>query len=104
MPLLLNPLLGRHSDTIKYILTKAVGFPGGSVVKNPSANAGDAKDAGSVPGSGKSPEVGTGNPLQHSYLENPMERGAWQATANGLQRVEHDQLTEHAANQCSSLI
>ena len=63
-----------------------MGFPGGSVVKNPSANAGDAKDAGSVPGSGKSPEVGTGNPLQHSYLETPMDRGAWQATAHGVKK------------------
>ena len=48
-----------------------------SVVKNPPANAGDA---GSVPGSGRSPGEGNANPLQYSCLENPMDRGAWQAT------------------------
>ena len=50
-----------------------MGFPGGSVVKNTPANAGDV---GSVPGSGKTPEEGNGNPLQYSCLENSMERGA----------------------------
>ena len=48
--------------------------PGGSVVKNPPANAGNA---GSIPGSGRSPEEENGNPLQYSCLENPMDRGAW---------------------------
>ena len=51
-------------------------FPGGSVVKNLPANAGDM---GSIPGSGRSPGVGNGNPLQHSCLGNPMDGGAWQA-------------------------
>ena len=50
-----------------------MGFPGGSVVKNPPANAGDV---GSVPGSGKAPEEGNGIPLQYSCLENSMESGA----------------------------
>ena len=49
------------------------------VVKNPPANAGDLRDAGSVPGSGRSPGEGHGNPLQDSCLESPMDRGAWQA-------------------------
>ena len=48
--------------------------PGGSVVKNPPANSGDV---GSVPGSGRSPGEGNGNPLQYSCLRNPMDRGAW---------------------------
>ena len=48
------------------------GFSGGSVVKNPPANAGDA---GAIPGSGRSPGEGNGNPLQYSCLENPMDRG-----------------------------
>ena len=52
-------------------------FPGGSVVKNPPVNAGDT---GLIPGLGKSPGVGNGNPLQYSCLENPMDRGAWWAT------------------------
>ena len=50
------------------------------VVKNPPANAGDARDAGSIPGSGGSPEGGHGNPLQYSCLGNPMNTGARQAT------------------------
>ena len=47
------------------------------VVKNPSANAGVIRDAGSIPGSGRSPGGGHGNPLQYSCLENLMDRGAW---------------------------
>ena len=59
------------------------------VVKNPPANAGDIRDMGSIPGSGRSPGEGHGNPLQYSCLENPMDRGAWWATVyNG--RVRHD--------------
>ena len=54
-----------------------LGFPGGSVVKNPSANAGDA---GSIPELGRSPGEGNANPLQHPHLGNPMDRWAWQAT------------------------
>ena len=60
-------------------------FPGGTVVKkNPPANAGDTIDAGSIPGSGRSPGVGNGNPLQYSCLKNPMNREAWQATVHGV--------------------
>ena len=51
----------------------------GSVVKKPPANAGDAGDLGSIPGSRISPGGGNSKPLQCSYLENPMDRGAWQA-------------------------
>ena len=50
------------------------------VEKNPPANAGDIRDVGSIPESGRSPEGGHGNPFQHSCLENPMERGVWQDT------------------------
>ena len=60
------------------------GFPGGSVVKNPPANAGDAEDAGLIPGSGRSPGVGNGNLLQCSCLENSMDRGAWWLTVHGV--------------------
>ena len=66
---------------------KKLGFPGGSVVKNPAANAGDM---GLIPGSGRSPKEGNGNPLQYSCLENPMDGGAWWATVQGSQRVGHD--------------
>ena len=58
-----------------------MGFEGGPVVKNLPANAGDA---GSVPGLGRSPAGGNGNPLQYSCLGNPMARRAWQATVQGV--------------------
>ena len=57
------------------------GFPGGSVVKNLPANAGDM---GSIPGCERSPGEGNGNTLQYSYLGNPMDRGAWQVTDHGV--------------------
>ena len=57
--------------------TKKKGFPGGSVVKNLFANAGDVRDAGSIPGGGRIPGEGNGKPLQSSCLENPMDRGVW---------------------------
>ena len=53
---------------------------GGSVVKNLLTNAGDAGDTGSIPGPGRSPGGGNGNPFQYSCLGNPMDRGAWQTT------------------------
>ena len=54
------------------------------VVKNMPADAGDIRDAGSIPGSGRSPGGEHGNPLQYSCLENPMDRGAWLATVHGV--------------------
>ena len=53
------------------------------VEKNQPANAGDIKDVGSFPGSERSPGEGHGNPLQYSYLENPMDRGDWWAAVHG---------------------
>ena len=50
------------------------------MVKDPPANAGDVRDSGSIPGSGRSPGGAHGNPLQYSCPENPMDRGAWRAT------------------------
>ena len=52
-------------------------------VKKMPANARDKRDVGSIPGSGRSPGEGYGNPLQYSCLENPMDRGAWQAAVHG---------------------
>ena len=59
------------------------------MVKNPSANAGDIRDASSIPGLERSPREGKDNPIQHFCLENSMDRGAWWATVYG-QRVRHD--------------
>ena len=66
--------------------------PTAQQVKNPPANAGDAGDASSIPGSGRSPGEGNGNPLQYSCLGNPMDRGTLQSM--GLQRAGHDLATE----------
>ena len=60
------------------------------MVKNPPANAGDARDLGSIPGSERVPGGGHGNPLQYSRLENLMDREPWWATVYGLQRVGHN--------------
>ena len=66
------------------------------VVKNMSANAGDLREASSIPGSGRSPEGGHGNPIQYSYLENPMDRGAWWATVHRVTELDMIEMTEHA--------
>ena len=62
-----------------------MGFPDGSAVKNPPANAGAL---GSIPGLGRSPGEENGNPLQYSCLENPKDRGAWQATVHGVTNTQ----------------
>jgi len=64
--------------------TRMVGFPGGAVVKNPPANAGDIRDAGLIHGLGRSPGRKHGNPLQYSCLENPMDSGARQAIVHSV--------------------
>ena len=58
------------------------------VVKNPPADAGDIRDMGSIPGLGRSPGGGPGNPLQYSCLENSMDRGAWWATVHGIAKSQ----------------
>ena len=69
----------------KYLLraceVAVLGFPGGSGVVNLPVNAGDP---GLILGLGRSPGEGSGNPLQYSHLDNPMDRGAWQATVHGV--------------------
>ena len=62
------------------------------VVKNLPTNAGDARGTGSIPGSGRSPGGGHGNPLQYSFLENPRDRGAWQAIVS---EVADSDTSEH---------
>ena len=75
--------LGRHA-IFKDKQQGIVGLPRWLVVKKPSANAGAAGDAGSVPGLGRFPGEGNGNLLQFSCLGNPMDRGAWWATVHGV--------------------
>ena len=76
-----------HTHTYIYIY---VASQVALAVKNLSVNAGDIRDTSSIPGSGRSPGGGHGNPLQYSWLENPMDRGAWWLQSIGLQRVGYD--------------
>ena len=77
------------SVSLKVGVRAYAGFPGGSMVKNPPANAGDTS---LISGLGSSPGGGNGNPLQYSCLENSVDRGAWRATAHGV--VEESDTTE----------
>ena len=77
------------------------------MVKNLSANAGDAKDWGLIPGSGRSPGVGNGKLLQYSCLENSTDRGAWQAIFHGVAKSQKHQespegLSTQALNKCKT--
>ena len=62
------------------------------MVKNPTANAGDIRDTSLIPGLGRSPGGGNNNPLQYSCLENPMDKGAWQATVHEI--TKHNSATK----------
>ena len=64
------------------------------MIKNPPAKAGDMRDSGFIPGLGRSPGEGNGNPLQYSCLENLMIRGAWRATVHGVAGIGHDLVTK----------
>ena len=81
---------------MKYVLmyTCILASQVAQVVKIPPVNAGDQRDGGSSPGSGRSPGGGHGIPPHCSHLENPMDRGAWQATVHGIARVRHDLVTK----------
>ena len=70
--------------------TGIAGSLGGSLVKNPPASSEDPRDMSLIPGLGRSPGEGNGNPLQYSCLENTMDRGAGQAKVHGSQSVRHD--------------
>ena len=69
---------------IAYLIT----YPSIFIEFNPSANAGDAGDVDSIPGSGRSPGVGNGNPLQYSCLKDSMDMGAWQSTVYGVAKSQ----------------
>ena len=74
-------LVTEQQQRLRVELISELGFPGGSEVKASACNAGDL---GSIPGLGRSPGEGNGNPLQYSCLENSMDRGAWWAIVHGL--------------------
>ena len=73
-----------HPVTIYHDLHYSWGFLNGSVMKNPPAMQGATGDVGSIPGLGRSPREGNGNPIQYSCLENPMDRRAWWAMVHGV--------------------
>ena len=75
-------IFGTYSST--YFSMNILTLKGGTVVKNLPANEEDEGDGGSIPGSGRSPGVSNGNPLQYSCLENPTDRRAWWATVHGV--------------------
>ena len=77
----LSIILGLPSNVLWFCMSFVKHIPGGSVVKNLPVNAGNS---GLIPGSGRSPGKGNGNPLQYSCLGNPMNRGAWWATIHGV--------------------
>ena len=76
-------------------------FTAGSAVKNLPANAGDARDPGSIPGSGRSPGGGNGNPLQYPCLENPMDGGAWWATIYWVTESNTTEANEQTSTRLS---
>ena len=83
--------LFKNRATILPSLLRRMGFPGGSDGKESACN---SEDAGSIPGSGRSPGEGNGNPLQYFCLENPMDRETWQAIVHGV--AKESVTTEHA--------
>ena len=74
--------------------------PVAQLVKSISAAAGDARDECSIPGSGRSPGEGIGNPLQYSCWRNPMDRGAWQATVHGVTKTQLSSQAELHGGRC----
>ena len=76
-----SPLRLQNTFSILVEVRALIGFPGGSEVKASASNTGDL---GSIPGLGRSPGEGNGNPLQYSCLENPMDVGAWEAAVHGV--------------------
>ena len=77
-----------------------LGFPSGSVLKNLPASASDARDVGSIPGSGKYSQKGNGNPLQYSSLGNPLDRGAWRDAVHGVTESNRLSSLEWAWQAC----
>ena len=99
--MILSPFsMGETQPQVIIFLLQVMGFPGGAVVKNLPANAEDARDMDPIPGSGRPPGEGTGNPLQCSCLENLLNRGAWRDTLQGIAELD---VTERAQKDAKNL-
>ena len=85
-------LLGIKGQGLLYFLNQKKVIPGGSGGKESACNSGGDLDL--IPGSGRSPGEGNGNPLQYSCLQNPMDRGAWGLQSTGSQRVRNNLVTK----------
>ena len=93
VPIIRQRLVGLFKKYITqlYAIYRKLGLASSASSKNLPVNAGDIREVGLIPGSGRSPGGGHGNPLQYSCLENPMDRGAWKAIQSiASQRVRHD--------------
>ena len=84
-PTIIKHVWDNQENLNNYQLLDIKGFPGGSDSKESASNAGDL---GLIPGLGRSPGKRNGNPLQYSCLENPMDRGVWQATVHGVTKSQ----------------
>ena len=82
---MLLPIYLPISSSLYQVIESYLGFPGDPAVKNPPVHSGDT---GSIPGSGRPPREGNGNPLQYSCLENPTDRGAWRAAVHGVAKSQ----------------
>ena len=92
----------KESSWLVCHVVQIVASPGGTVIKKMPASVGDARDEGSIPGSGRSPGGGNGNPLQSSCVGNPMDRGVWGAAVHGVAKSQ-TQLSTHTQVQSSSV-
>ena len=84
--------------TLNIRISHTYGCPGGTVVKHPPANVGEARGKGSIPGSGRFPGLENGNPLQDSCLENFMDKGVWRATIQSHKELD---MTEQLSLACT---
>ena len=90
----LSSLVSTEMPWVFFSITLRIGLPWWFSSKDSTCSEGDSGDLGSIPGSGRSPGRGHGNPLQYSCLENPVDRGAWWATVHGVTKSQHNWATK----------
>ena len=98
LPFIMKISATNFSSNYRFLIG-IMGFPGGSVSKQSTCNARDVGDTGSIPGLGRSPGGGHGNPLQYSCLVNLMDRGAWWTIVHRVKELDTTEVTKHAHMQ-----